>query len=87
MRDYNYRVDCKRKKKERLILHRSLYFCRPRSPRLNKNELGQEYLVEGNGDNRKKFLKKQASKKARNNLDLSNGSCYKKTFALIYEWY
>lgn len=87
MRDYNYRINCKRKEKERLRFHRSLYFCRPRSPRLNKNKFGVEYLVEGNGDERKAYLKRQASKHARKNLELSNGSCYKKTFPLIYEWY
>lgn len=87
MRNYNYRADCKRKEKMKLNFHRSLYSFRPRSPRLNKNEFGVEYLVEGNGDEKKTYLKRQASKHARKNLELSNGSCYKKTFPLIYEWY
>ena len=75
MRDYNYRIDCKKREKGKLKFHRSLHSFRPRSPRLNKNKFGVEYLVEGNGDERKAYLKRQASKHARKNLVLSIGSC------------
>lgn len=87
MRDYNYRMNVKEKEKKAHMFHYNKYVCRPRSPRIQTDPKGSKYIVEGNPDQRKRFLKKQASKKARRNKNLSSGSCYKKIYALIYEWY
>lgn len=86
-RNYNYRKQMKEREKKRHYFLREKYCCRPRSPKISFNQAGVEYIVEGTSDKKKGFLKKQASKKARVNMNLSNGANYKKTFALIYEWY
>lgn len=86
-RDYNFRKQMKEREKRSHYLLYNKYFCRPRSPKIQFNENGVQYIVEGTKDNRKKYLKKQASKRARKHKNLGNGANYKKTFALVYEWY
>ena len=89
MRDYNYR---KRMKDKELHRRKELYHNRgywPTMPGRKINEKDQEYYVQGQGCNRKKYLKRNASKSVRRaELDsISNGSNYKKVYDLLWEWY
>lgn len=87
MRDYNFRKNAKEKEKQALYIQYNSHFCRPRSPRLQENSDGVEYIVEGNADAAKIGLKRTAAKKVRNCKDVGNGSNYKKLYGLTWHWY
>lgn len=89
MRDYNFRVKCKKKEQEnrKEIYNNRGYF--PTIPNRGIGENGEEYYMEGLQSKRKKSLKRTSNKKVRNyKLDgISNGRNYKKVFDLQWNWY